>query len=45
MGRVSFAVQQLETAVKKYNMRGAAIGGNVAGSEAYQDALAARVTA
>jgi aminocarboxymuconate-semialdehyde decarboxylase len=27
------AVQQLETAVKKYNMRGAAIGGNVAGEE------------
>jgi aminocarboxymuconate-semialdehyde decarboxylase len=27
------AVQQLETAVKKYNMRGAAIGGNVAGLE------------
>jgi len=25
------AVQQLETAVRKYNMRGAAIGGNVAG--------------
>jgi aminocarboxymuconate-semialdehyde decarboxylase len=27
------AVQQLETAVKKYNLRGAAIGGSVAGDE------------
>ena len=27
------AVQQLETAVKKYNLRGAAIGGSVAGEE------------